>query len=53
MLERDRADMNRADSPLSKADDAVVLDSTALTIEEVLNRMEEIVRVRAAEKGIQ
>ncbi|MCR5220493.1 MAG: (d)CMP kinase [bacterium] len=53
MQERDRADMNRKDSPLSKADDAVVIDATTLTIEEVLSRMEEIVRVRAAEKGIQ
>ena len=53
MQERDRADMNREDSPLSKADDAVVIDATTLTIEEVLSRMEEIVRVRAAEKGIQ
>lgn len=34
--ERDRRDSRRAASPLRPADDAVVIDSTSLTIEEVL-----------------
>jgi cytidylate kinase len=35
--DRDFTDTNRAESPLRKADDAVVLDNTALTEEEQLN----------------
>ncbi|MDJ0684242.1 MAG: (d)CMP kinase [Alphaproteobacteria bacterium] len=34
--DRDRRDTTRADAPLKPADDAVVLDTSALTIEEVL-----------------
>jgi cytidylate kinase len=44
MRERDRRDRNRAESPLKPASDAVILDSTAMTLEEVLGRAEEIVR---------
>jgi CMP/dCMP kinase len=44
MRERDRRDRNRAESPLRPASDAVILDSTAMTLEEVLERAEEIVR---------
>ena len=40
---RDERDRNRAESPLKAADDAVVLDSTHLTLAEVLSRAEEIV----------
>lgn len=43
MRERDRRDRNRAQSPLRPADDAVVLDSTAMELPEVLARAEEIV----------
>ena len=43
MRERDRRDRNRAESPLRAADDAVVLDSTAMNLAEVLARAEEIV----------
>ena len=43
MRERDRRDRNRAESPLRPASDAVILDSTAMTLEEVLGRAEEIV----------
>src|ERR1035437_3003828 len=43
MRERDRRDRERAESPLRAADDAVVLDSTAMTLDEVLARAEEIV----------
>jgi cytidylate kinase len=44
MRERDRRDRNRAESPLKPAPDAVILDSTAMALEEVLARAEEIVR---------
>jgi cytidylate kinase len=44
MHERDRRDRNRAESPLRPAEDAVLLDSTAMSLEEVLERAEEIVR---------
>ena len=44
MRERDRRDRNRTESPLRPAVDAVILDSTAMGLEEVLARAEEIVR---------
>lgn len=37
--ERDERDSNRAISPLKPADDAVVIDSTAMTIDEVFTKM--------------
>jgi cytidylate kinase len=39
MIERDRRDSTRADSPLKVADDAIVIDSSGLSIEEVFERM--------------
>src|ERR1700729_196262 len=42
--ERDYPDRHRAKSPLQPAPDAVILDSTAMTLDEVLTRAEEIVR---------
>jgi cytidylate kinase len=39
LLERDRIDSSRADSPLRKADDAVVIDNTLLSEEEQLDRV--------------
>ena len=36
---RDHADMTRAVSPLRQADDAVLIDSTSLTIEQVVDRI--------------
>jgi len=44
MKERDYRDRNRAQSPLKPADDAVVLDSTKMTLDEVLAKAEAIVR---------
>src|SRR5687767_8224830 len=41
MTERDRRDSTRADSPLKIADDAIVIDSSALSIEQVFARMME------------
>jgi cytidylate kinase len=43
MRERDRRDRNRAESPLRPAEDAVILDSTAMSLEEVLAHAEQIV----------
>jgi len=44
MRERDERDRNRAESPLRPAPDAILLDSTNLTLEEVLVEAERIVR---------
>jgi CMP/dCMP kinase len=44
--ERDRRDRTRAMSPLKPAPDAVVIDSTTLTLEQVIERVEAIVRDR-------
>jgi cytidylate kinase len=43
MRERDLRDRNRAESPLRPASDAVILDSTAMTLEQVLSEAESIV----------
>lgn len=39
IIERDERDMNRAISPLKQADDAILLDSSDLTIEEVVTEI--------------
>lgn len=44
--ERDLRDRNRADSPLKPADDAVILDSTNMTLEEAVTAAEDIVNAR-------
>ncbi len=44
--ERDARDRNRVASPLVPAIDAVHLDTSAMTLEEVLRRAEELVRAR-------
>jgi cytidylate kinase len=46
MKERDRRDTARADSPLAQAPDAVYLDTTPLSIEEVEEAILKIVRAR-------
>jgi len=43
LRERDQRDRNRADSPLRPAPDAVLLDSTNMTLEEAVKAAEEIV----------
>lgn len=43
--ERDRRDMSRADGPLRKGSDAVVVDSTGLTIEEVVDNVIALIHV--------
>lgn len=45
---RDERDRNRADSPLKPAEDAVLLDSTKMTLEEVVARAEAIVAEKLA-----
>jgi cytidylate kinase len=44
LRERDERDRNRATSPLRPAPDAIVIDSTNLGLDEVLARIEELVR---------
>jgi len=39
VIERDRNDMNREISPLKKAEDAIEIDSTRLSVEEVVEEM--------------
>jgi cytidylate kinase len=48
--ERDQRDRTRALSPLKPAADAVVIDSTSLTLDQVIERVEEIVTERLAER---
>ena len=48
MKERDARDRNRPQSPLRPATDAVILDSTKLTLDEVLEQAEQIVRSHLA-----
>ena len=46
IIQRDYNDMNREHSPLKKADDAIVLDSTSMTVEEVEQAIMDIVAER-------
>ena len=46
LAERDRRDQTRVHAPLRPADDAVVLDTTRLALEEVIAEMERLVRAR-------
>jgi cytidylate kinase len=48
LRERDRRDRTRAASPLVAAEDAIVIDSTNLSEDEVLNRIEQLVAQRLA-----
>jgi CMP/dCMP kinase len=48
LRERDKRDRNRADSPLKPAEDAVVLDSTDMTLEEAVKAAEKIVEAKLA-----
>lgn len=46
IIERDTRDSTREISPLKKADDAIVIDSTHLTIEEVVSKVVELAKNR-------
>jgi cytidylate kinase len=48
IAERDRRDSTRADSPLRQADDAVVVDTTSLTIEQQVDRVIDLAVERGA-----
>lgn len=50
VVERDRADQSREHAPLCKAEDAIVIDSTAMDIEEVLALM--LAHIHAAEEKV-
>jgi len=50
--ERDAADSAREHAPLIRADDAVVIDSTSLSIEQVLTEMLQVVRTRRRAAGL-
>jgi cytidylate kinase len=45
---RDRQDQGRAHGPLKKADDAIEIDTTQLSIEEQINKILALVRDRSA-----
>ena len=49
VVRRDEADSSRATSPLRPADDAILLDSSDMSIEEVLTKMADLARDSAAE----
>ena len=49
--ERDRQDMTRAVAPLKQADDAVLLDTSSLTLEESIAAVLRIIRESTEEKA--
>jgi cytidylate kinase len=51
MTERDRRDTTRTDSPLAIAKDAIVIDSTGLSVEEVLQAMLAAVRKKTEKRA--
>ncbi len=51
IIERDYRDMNRENSPLKQAEDAVLLDSSAMTIPQVVDRILTLFQERKAEGG--
>ena len=53
LRERDRRDTTRAAAPLKAAEDAVHIDSSAMGIEEVIARAEEIVEEKLKQRGSQ
>ena len=52
IIERDERDMNREISPLRQAEDAVLVDSSDMTVEEVLGTIEEMIREDRGRKGL-
>ena len=44
IIERDTRDSNRAIAPLKQADDAIYVDSSKMTIDEVTNKIIEIIK---------
>ncbi len=52
LRERDLRDRNRAESPLRPASDAVIIDSTHLSLEEVVERVDGIIAARLAARPV-
>jgi cytidylate kinase len=48
LRERDRRDRTRANSPLIAAPDATVIDSTSMSEDEVLQKVEALVQTKMA-----
>lgn len=44
VMQRDEQDVRREHAPLRKAEDAVAIDSTGLSLEDVLDRMEKVIK---------
>lgn len=53
MMKRDEQDTNRAAAPLKAADDAVILDSSDLAIEETLDRVAAIISEKTGAKAVE
>lgn len=51
IIKRDENDMNRAVSPLKQADDAVLVDTTEMTIDEVIALLEKMIRETEEKEG--
>jgi CMP/dCMP kinase len=51
ITERDRRDMNRPVAPLRPAEDAIIVDSTAMSIDAVVNEVLQQVRARGLWRG--
>jgi cytidylate kinase len=51
LRERDRRDRTRAASPLVAASDAVIIDSTNMTIDDVVSRVEHIITARQGHRA--
>ena len=51
IIKRDENDMNRAVSPLKQADDAVLVDTTEMTIEEVIALLEKMIKETEAKEA--
>ncbi|MEY8352742.1 (d)CMP kinase [Lachnospiraceae bacterium 54-53] len=51
IIERDTRDMNRENSPLKQAEDAVLIDSSHMSVQEVVHRITELFYERKTEKG--
>ena len=52
IIDRDKRDSTRKIAPLKKADDAIYIDNTNLTIDEVKNIIIKIVKNKMIERGI-
>ncbi|NDF14484.1 hypothetical protein EB061_04075, partial [bacterium] len=47
----DEGDSNRAIAPLKKADDSIEIDTTSLTLDQVVDRMAQTIRALQASPG--